>query len=101
MTTDIVYIREDLVLAWRAACETVAAERIYLGRLTLPPVEFAHSFAAKMISNNWPMYLAVEGQAVVGWADIAPVDIPECMHRGVLGMGVVASRRGAGLGGKL
>jgi ribosomal protein S18 acetylase RimI-like enzyme len=47
------------------------------------------------------MYVALEGQTVVGWADITPVDIPECAHRGMLGMGVVASRRGAGLGEQL
>jgi ribosomal protein S18 acetylase RimI-like enzyme len=101
MTTDIVYMREDLTAAWRAACDTVAAERVYLGRVTLPPFDMAISFASKMISNNWPMYCAVEGQTVVGWCDIAPVEIPECSHRGILGMGVVASRRGAGLGGQL
>ena len=101
MTADIVYIREDLTRAWRAACETVAAERIYLGRIAFPPFDASIAFVAKMLANNWPMYVAVEGQTVVGWADIAPVEIPECAHRGVLGMGVLASRRRAGLGGKL
>ncbi|HEV7690074.1 MAG TPA: GNAT family N-acetyltransferase [Hyphomonadaceae bacterium] len=101
MTTDIVYIREDLIGGWRAACETVAAERIYLGRVELFPADVMEAFALKALSNNWPMYVALEGQTVVGWADITPVDIPECAHRGALGMGVIASRRGAGLGEQL
>jgi ribosomal protein S18 acetylase RimI-like enzyme len=101
MTIDIVYIREDLIDGWRAACETVVAERVYLGRVEFFPAEAAKAFALKVISNNWPMYVAIEGQTVVGWADITPVDIPECAHRGMLGMGVVASRRGAGLGEQL
>ena len=101
MATDIVYIREDLIGGWRAACETVAAERIFMGRVSLPPEDSAQAFARRSISNNWPMYCAVEGQTVVGWADITPVDNPECAHRGMLGMGVVASRRGAGLGEQL
>lgn len=101
MAADIIYIREDLTGAWRAACETVAAERIYLGRVALPSFDASTSFVDKMITNNWPMYVAVEGQTVVGWADIMPVEIPECAHRAMLGMGVIAARRGTGLGGLL
>jgi ribosomal protein S18 acetylase RimI-like enzyme len=101
MTTDIVYIREDLIGGWRAACETVVAERVFLGRVEFFPADVAEAFVLKAISSNWPMYVALEGPTVVGWADITPVDIPECAHRGALGMGVVASRRGAGLGEQL
>lgn len=101
MAIDIAYIREDMTLAWRAACEAVAAERIYLGRVTLPPVEASWSFVKRMIDNDYPMYCAMDGARLVGWADISPVDIPECAHRGVLGMGVIASHRGQGIGGRL
>jgi ribosomal protein S18 acetylase RimI-like enzyme len=101
MTVDIVYIRKDLILGWRAACEAVAAERIHLGRVVLPPFDPERSFPLKMIENDWPMYCALAGSDVVGWADVTPSDIPECAHRGTLGMGVVASHRGAGIGGRL
>jgi len=101
MTVEIVYIREDLILPWRAACEAVAAERIYLGRVELPPVETSHAFVGRMIGNDWPMYCAMDGADLVGWADITPVDIPECAHRGVLGMGVLAPHRGRGIGARL
>jgi ribosomal protein S18 acetylase RimI-like enzyme len=101
MTVEIVYIREDLILGWRAACEAVAAERRYLGRLTLPAFDPENPFPRKHIENDWPMYVAVDGATVVGWADVSPVDVPECAHRGTLGMGVLAAYRGQGLGSRL
>jgi len=98
---EIAQIREDLMLGWRATCEAVAAERIYLARLTLPPFDPENPFPRNHIRNDWPSYVALDGNAVVGWADVTPVDIPECAHRGVLGMGLLASHRGMGLGRRL
>ena len=34
-------------------------------------------------------------------ADITPEDVPECAHRGKLGMWVIASHRGQGIGRRL
>jgi len=101
MAAEIVYMREDLIGPWRAACEAVAGERIYLGRIAFPPIDQFRAFPLRLIANNWPMYCAMDGADLVGWADIAPVDIPECVHRGMLGMGVLASHRGAGIGRRL
>jgi ribosomal protein S18 acetylase RimI-like enzyme len=98
---EIVYIRKNLMSAWRTAVEKVAAERVYLGRVTLPPFEPEHAFPLRMIENNWPMYCALVEGELVGWADITPSDIPECTHRGTLGMGVLAHWRGAGIGSRL
>ena len=39
MSIDIVYMRKDLIRPWRAAVEEVAAEKRYLGRVTLPPFD--------------------------------------------------------------
>lgn len=98
MNADIVYMRDNLIGGWRAACETVATERIYLGRLTMMPLEAARGFAQRQMDNDWPMYCALDHGEVIGWADITPVDIPECAHRGVLGMGVISRYRSKGLG---
>lgn len=98
---EIVKMRKDLILGWRAACEAVAAERIYLGRLTLPPFDPDNPFPRKHIRNDWPSYVVLDQGGVVGWADVTPVEIPECNHRGILGMGLLASHRGMGLGGRL
>lgn len=98
---DIIYLRTDLILAYRRAVEEVTAERIYLGRVTLPPFEPDRAFPLRLIENDWPMYAAMDGPNLVGWADIMPVDVPESVHRGVLGMGILASHRGAGTGRRL
>lgn len=101
MTVEIVYISRDLIVPWRAAVEAVAAERKFLARVSLPPFDPENNFALKMIEHNWPMYCAVTGNELVGWADITPSDIPECAHRGTLGMGVIAPYRGKGIGSRL
>ncbi|MFO0438956.1 MAG: GNAT family N-acetyltransferase, partial [Phenylobacterium sp.] len=58
-------------------------------------------FQRNHIRNDWPSYAVLDRNVVVGWADVTPVDIPECAHRGVLGMGLLASHRGMGLGSRL
>ena len=98
---NIIYLRKDQVAAHRSAVEAVAAERIYLGLVTLPSFDPEQAFPLRLIENDWPMYAAMDGNDLVGWADITPVGVPECVHRGVLGMGIVASHRGAGTGRRL
>ena len=101
MTLDVRPIHREHIAGWRAAVEAVAAERIYLGRITLPPHSEETAFPLRHIANGWPMFVALSGVAVVGWADVTPVDIPECSHRGILGMGLLAPFRGQGLGERL
>lgn len=101
MPLEVRPIQREHIAGWRAAVESVAAERIYLGRITLPPHSEETAFPLLHIANGWPMFVALSGNAVVGWADVTPVDIPECSHRGILGMGVVAPFRGQGLGERL
>ena len=98
---DIVYTPKELVASHRAAVDAVIAERIYLARLSLPPFDPATAFLLQHIANNWPTYCAVVDSEVIGWADVTPVDIPECAHRGVLGMGVLAPYRGKGIGARV
>jgi len=98
---EIAYINKDLIAGWRAACEQVAAEKAYLGLVSLPPFDPERALPNRMIANDWPMYCAVEDGRVAGWVDIVPNDVPECAHRGTLGMGVLASHRGRGLGSRL
>ena len=95
------YIRDDLIAGWRTACEAVAAEKVYLGRVSLPPFDPDRNLPKRMIAQDWPMYCAVEGDRVLGWIDIIPVDIPECAHRGTLGIGLVPEARGRGIGRRL
>ena len=64
---DIIYLTKDLVAAHRAAVETVAAERIYLGLVTLPPFDPERAFARRLIENDWPIYAAMDGETLVGY----------------------------------
>jgi ribosomal protein S18 acetylase RimI-like enzyme len=98
---EIAAIREEHIVPWRRAVEAVAAERMFLGRVTLPPFDLETAFPRHHIVNEWPMVVAAMADEVVGWADITPSDIPECAHRGTLGMGVVAAHRGKGLGSQM
>lgn len=101
MTIDVVYMRKDLIFQHRALVDAVAAEKKYLGRVVMPPFDPEAAFPLRLIANNWPMYCALDGDAYAGWADIVPSDIPECVHRGTLGMGIAASHRGKGIGARL
>jgi len=101
MTLGVVPTTRDHVLGHRAAVEAVAAEKLYLGRVTMPPFDPENAFPLRQIAGGWPTYTALDGHSVVGWADIAPSEIPECAHRGTLGMGLLPAYRGRGLGGAL
>jgi ribosomal protein S18 acetylase RimI-like enzyme len=46
-------------------------------------------------------FVALDGERVVGWADIFPDWAHALAHRGHLGMGVLAAYRGRGLGTRL
>ncbi|KCZ85821.1 putative acetyltransferase [Hyphomonas adhaerens MHS-3] len=98
---DIAYIHKGLITGWRSACEQVAAEKAYLGLVSLPPFDPERALPNRMIARNWPMYCALDEGRVVGWVDIIPNEVPECAHRGTLGMGLLASHRGRGLGSRL
>ena len=65
------------------------------------PFDPVQDFPLRLIENDWPMYAAMDHNDLVDRADITPVGVPECVHRGVLGMGIVTSHRGAGPGPRL
>lgn len=96
--SEILQIREDLFLGHYEACSVVAAERRYLATVAMPPFDADNPFPRRYIENDWPMYVAVDETRVVGWADLTPLGMAEHAHRATLGMGVLASHRGKGLG---
>lgn len=83
------------------ALDGVANEKIYIEMISAPEFEKVCEFQRKLIANNWPVFYAVEGDNVVGWADITPSSNPRLSHRGFLGMGILKSHRGQGLGTQL
>jgi ribosomal protein S18 acetylase RimI-like enzyme len=45
--------------------------------------------------------VAVSDGAVIGWCDLRPKQAPTLRHSAVLGMGIVATHRGQGIGSRL
>lgn len=80
--------------------DAVAREGRWLSRLGAPPLERYAAFVAGLREANAPQVVAVDRE-VVGWCDIAPDASPVRAHVGSLGMGLLASHRGFGLGQRL
>ncbi|MGZ3692594.1 MAG: GNAT family N-acetyltransferase [Pseudobdellovibrio sp.] len=97
----VVYANEKYFKSFHEALSQVAAERVYLEMIQPPPLESVAAYQQGLIQRKGPTYYAVDGETVVGWADIFPEDNPRQSHRGSLGMGIISEYRGQGLGMKL
>lgn len=98
MTVRILPIAESHIEGFWAAVDAVSRERKYLSFLEGPPLESSRLFVKRNLDGGWPHFVALEGEQVVGWCDVTPVDRPVARHIGVLGMGVLAAWRGQGIG---
>lgn len=86
---------------FHAVLDAVARERRYLRLVSAPPVERTRSFIQDNLIKGNPQFVALEGENVVGWCDICRDKEPGSDHCGALGMGLLASHRGMGIGTKL
>lgn len=87
--------------SFHSALDSVAQERKYLTFLQAPPIEDFRQFVQGMLEKANPQFVAVDNRKVVGWCDINRSPRPTHAHRGSLGMGLIASHRGQGLGFQL
>jgi len=95
-------IAESDIPGFHQALEAVCRERRFLAMLEAPPLEAVRSFVTNNLKQGVPHFVAVENDRVVGWCDTLPGDTNlGTEHVGRLGMGVVNSHRGQGLGRKL
>ena len=83
---------------FREALDAVARERIHLGQTEARSLEWAQDFVATNINNNHAQFVALNGNEVIGWCDIIPFARLGFRHTGGLGIGVVKSWRGKGVG---
>jgi ribosomal protein S18 acetylase RimI-like enzyme len=96
---DILPIEEKHISGFWEALDSVAREKKYLTFLEGPPIETTRQFVLHSIKSNWAHVIAVDKDKVVGWCDIRSADIrPVVAHVGLLGIGVLASHRGHGVG---
>ncbi len=91
----------DDVASFHACLDAVARERKYLALVEALPMDQVREFVAGNIENGVPQVVADEDGRVVGWCDIRPGRFHSVQHCGELGMGVLASHRGAGIGAAL
>jgi RimJ/RimL family protein N-acetyltransferase len=101
MTFRVVPITEAHVDGFYAVLDAVARERRYLLFLEAPPPEAVRKFALENIKKGYPHCVALDRERVIGWCDVLPIDRPTRAHNGVLGIGVLVSHRGKGVGDAL
>ncbi|MFL5783066.1 MAG: GNAT family N-acetyltransferase [Bacteriovoracaceae bacterium] len=90
---DLKYIEE-----FHSALDFVAREEKYILMLQAPPLESVKDFVAKNIEKKVPQVFALVDDKLVGWADVSPFIRETINHRGQLGMGILPSYRGKGIG---
>ena len=84
--------------SFRQALDVVAREKRYLAMTEAPSLEQVQAFVRQNLERGVAQVVALDGERVVGWADIVPPAHPGLAHRGTLGMGVVPGFRARGLG---
>ena len=98
MNFEIIPITEDHIQGFWSAVDSVARERKFLAFLEGPPINMTKDFVLQNIKGNWPHFVAISDGNIIGWCDISALDRPVFAHIGSLGIGVLASYRGHGVG---
>ncbi len=97
----IVQISEEYIESFHACFDSVARERVYLGRIKARPLDEVAAFTKKNIAKKNIHLIALVDDRVIGWCRIPPLEKEGFRHVGVLGMGVHKDYRGKGLGKRL
>jgi putative acetyltransferase len=101
MAIDIVPIALEHAVGFHACLDAVAREKRYLAQVQAPPIERVEGFVRESVSSDAVQFVALDGQRVIGWADIFAHWAEAVKHCGTLGMGVHVDHRGRGLGERL
>ncbi len=86
---------------FHACLDEVAREKMYLAQIEALPLSRIEAFIQDNVTNDAAQFVALDGERVVGWADIIPHWAPVLAHCGRLGMGLLPRYRGQGLGRQL
>lgn len=98
---EIAPIALEHAAGFHACLDAVAKEKRYLAQTQALPLERIEGFVRDSVANDAVQFVALDGGAVVGWADIFPAWADAVRHCGSLGMGVLAAYRAQGIGGRL
>ncbi|AMY08093.1 Putative phosphinothricin acetyltransferase YwnH [Luteitalea pratensis] len=86
------------VSALNALVTAVSRERAYLGSTEGFTLEQTQGYIAHLRQSNGIALVAIDGDRLLGWIDIARGPFEGLTHYGRLGMGVAPDSRGQGLG---
>ncbi|AGY60040.1 GNAT family N-acetyltransferase [Gloeobacter kilaueensis] len=102
MAIRIAPIALEHIGSYRRTLDAVARERRYLLLLEAPALPDVEAWIRSGIERGAPCFIALDGdEEVVGWCAIHPGSWPGTEHVGHLGIGVLASHRGQGIGRQL
>jgi putative acetyltransferase len=97
----IVTVQAKYAASFHECLDTVAREKMYLAQTAALPPERIADFVQGNVASDAIQFFALDGERVVGWADVFPLWADAISHCGSLGMGVLPSYRGQGLGKRL
>ena len=97
----IVPVHEKYTNSYRDCLDVVAREKRYLAQIEALPLERIAGFVRNSVADDAIQFFAIDGEQVVGWADVFPRWAHAVAHCGSLGMGVHPRYRGQGLGRRL
>ena len=97
----ILAIAENHAASFHTCLDTVAREKRYLAQTEAPALAKIEDFIRQSVADDAVQFVAVDGGRVVGWADVFPAWAQAVAHCGALGMGVLPSHRGQGIGKRL
>ena len=97
----IVAVHERYAESYRECLDAVAREKKYLAQIEALPLGRIAGFLSDSVANDAIQFIALDGERVVGWADIFPGWAHAVSHCGSLGMGVHPNYRRQGLGRRL
>lgn len=101
MSYQIIPIAEGHLKGFHRALNIVAKERKYLRFTEAPSLMSTRKFIVNNITNDYPQFVVIVNDEVVGWCDIIPEEYQTECHVGVMGCGLLPEFRGRGLGAKL
>jgi ribosomal protein S18 acetylase RimI-like enzyme len=87
--------------SFHACLDAVAREKRWLAQVEAPPLDRVEAFVQDSVAADAAQFVALDGDVVVGWADIFPAWAHAVAHTGTLGMGLLPAWRGRGLGRQL
>ncbi len=98
---EIMPISRTHLAGFHAALDSVAKERRYLAMLEAPSYSRTRRLVLDSLQAGAVHVVAVADGAVIGWCDLRRKAAPTQRHSAVLGMGVIATCRGQGIGSRM